>query len=826
MNRGSLRVALRLGSGAARRGRWRSLLVIVLIALPVTAMAAGTTILQAVTSTPERTAISQMGAADVRLDPVQPDATLARLRQLLPSGSQIEPVAETNDRVAGKGTDYEVRLRALNPDGLAKGMLTVLSGRSPVASDEVAVSPGVAEIAGASIGDTITLRAFGAVKVVGLVEDPGNFRSRVVLANQDTAAALVDSSAIGYLVKLPDGKSVADLPASVAVTVSAHGSSATTDNPEFVAISRETAAIPSANQTGLIFVIGGLALVEAALVASAAFAVSIRRRQRELGLLGAVGGEPSHLAATVFGEAMLLGVVGAVAGLAIGTIAAFALAPWLDQLTGRRNPPVELSIGSLVIAGGIGLLSALIAAGVPARTVARVPILAALSGRRPPTTPARRTLRLGIATIAIAFFITLAGAWYQVNVAFGNFMITIGLLLTGAVLGVLGFGACSPWLLERLESVASRLPLSPRLALRDTARFRSRNGPIVTAVLAGFAATVALAAILSSQDARAAQYYTPSLMPDQLLILGPGAPTVGPQVANDLGALASAPVLLIGKPIVSGPTGVEGQVFVSGPEFGGNLYMGDADLLRAMGAEEAANAFASGAVVVLSNEALVDAQLTVTRSRDDGSEDVVGTLPMHLVRTPTLYYNLPNAAISSETATRLGLVAAPVDRYLIRLPHPVTGSDSATASDRAAAVADTVANWEVGPQNVGGAFRVLLLLASLVFALSVTGVAVALGEAEARPDQRTLLALGADPSVRRRITAARAGVLALIAGVLAVPAGLLPAWGLLLSRGDPVVVPFPEVLAALAILPLAAVLGAALLSRPIPRWSTWRREGA
>ena len=72
--------------------------------------------------------------------------------------------------------------------------------------------------------------------------------------------------------------------------------------------------------------LGGLALVEAALVASAAFAVSIRRRQRELGLLGAVGGEPGHLAATVFGEAMLLGLSGAVAGLVIGLIAALALA--------------------------------------------------------------------------------------------------------------------------------------------------------------------------------------------------------------------------------------------------------------------------------------------------------------------------------------------------------------------------------------------------------------------------------------------------------------------------------------------------------------------
>jgi putative ABC transport system permease protein len=77
------------------------------------------------------------------------------------------------------------------------------------------------------------------------------------------------------------------------------------------------------------------------------------------------------------------------------------------------------------------------------------------------------------------------------------------------------------------------------------------------------------------------------------------------------------------------------------------------------------------------------------------------------------------------------------------------------------------------PDLAGGAFRWVLIGVSLLFALTVTGIAVALGEAESRSDQRTLLAVGADPRVRRRITAARAGIIALLGGVLAVPAGLL-----------------------------------------------------
>ncbi len=58
-----------------------------------------------------------------------------------------------------------------------------------------------------------------------------------------------------------------------------------------------------------ILILGTLALVEAALIASAAFAVSIRRRQRELGLLAATGATPRALAGTVIAEGSIIGIL-------------------------------------------------------------------------------------------------------------------------------------------------------------------------------------------------------------------------------------------------------------------------------------------------------------------------------------------------------------------------------------------------------------------------------------------------------------------------------------------------------------------------------------
>jgi len=827
MTRGGSRVATRLGARAARRGGWRSVLVALLIALPVMAMAGATIVLETVTPTPERRAISRMGIADLLVMPVGPDADEGLLRSLLPDGASIEPMPDMADTALVGGLESGVSVRAFDLDGLAAGMLDVVSGRTPESAGEVAISPSIARIAGTEAGDAFALRSLGDKTVVGIVEDPMNLRAPIVLIHPGIDGPAVDAGP--YLVGLPDGVSVDMLDDTLL------GSGADEAELPFWVTSRTQAATPTASETGTVFVLGGLALIEAALIASAAFAVSIRRRQRDLGLLGAAGGEPGHLRATVLAEGALLGVVGALAGVGLGVIAAASLAPWLDQLTDRRNPPLVLLPHWLALAAAIGLAAALLAAAVPARTASRVPVLAALSGRRPVSAPARRTLRLGLAAIAAGFAITLAGSLYRLQSAEGIVWAT--LYLAGAVLGVLGFGACSPWLLERLEKVASRLPLSPRIALRDTARFRSRNGPIVTAVLAAFAATVAVAALLASQEARAAQYYQPMLRTDQLMVVGDGARAAGQEVARELGAIAAAHLTTTDLVDEGAYVSYSMRIGTGDPEeetgtrdelhYFGSPVVGGEDLLMALGGEEALDEFRQGHLIVFAEQEVsgpgVVRRFVESPGARDAAEEIIGEVPYRVLPTEVPNGSVPSAIMSRETAQRLGIVAAQETQYLIRLSHVVTDQEMARAGAIAQTHPQASVNVERGPQRPGEAFRLLLFMASLAFALSITGVAVALGEAETRPDQRTLLALGADPAVRRRITAARAGVLATIAGVLAVPAGLLPVWGLLFTAEAPIVLPLPEVLGALAMLPLTAILGAALLSRPIPPWSAYRK---
>lgn len=835
MKRAAALAMLRIGWRSIGRSRWRSALIVLLVMLPVAAMVGASTLARTTFPTPEASATNRMGQADFIAYPRSPDVTSEALEAVLPSGARIEPMASADGRLVLPGREASVGLRAMDLDGLAAGMLRLTDGRLPDDRDEVAVSRAVATVAGVGIGDRIELKGWGESTIVGFVEDPFYLSGRLVLEPSSLAPEVAPPDEVVWLVALPPGTDADALDLGTA----------------FAVVTRAQAAMFPSDSTAAILVFGGLALIEAVLIAAAAFAVSIRRRQRDLGLLAAAGAEWPHLAGTVLAEGILLGTLGALAGVVAGVAGVLALSPWFDELTNRRIPPVTVDPAWILLAAGIGVFAALLAAAVPAWTAARLPVLVALSGRRPAPNPARRMLLVGIVLIAVGVALTAGGAAMRRD--WGDQMGVL-LLLAGAVVGILGFGAWSPWLVESFDRLGARLPAAGRIALRDTARARSRSGPIVTAILASLAATVALAAYIASTQAVSDAKWKPWARPDQILLAGEDAVRLGPSIARELGAISAAPIpSLTGSADPSRAVeffygdGLEGAPDVTWEgdrwEGGGTSCadcvgaafmptIGDTQLLAAFGAESATGDLDRGMVVLSLQQPLEVRQVTAVISSitsDTGQPRFVESvaLPARVVVTGIgEQHYLPDALISPGLAARLGFATGEGNRYVFRLGHPVGEADLAQA---AALVApyypETWADASLGPPHPGEGLRWLMLIGSLLLALSVTGIAVALGEAESRPDQRTLLAVGADPGIWRRIAAARAGVLALLAGALAVPAGLLPTWGLLASRDGPLVVPLPEVMVAIVLLPLAGIVGALLISRPIPAWSALREVG-
>jgi len=833
------RAVLRISRRNVARSRWRSALIVILITLPVAGMSAGVTYLATTAPDPETTATQALGRAHMLVYAQTPDATASDLRAVLPAGSVIEPLALGEAGLQLPGRQLRVSLRQMDLDGLAQGMLRLVAGRTPRNDAEVAVSPSVAAL-DLELGSHVEMDDGVVRTVVGIVENPARLSQRLVL--RPIAA---DTFIETWLVSLPDGAELLQrggAPDEQAVPLEPAPEAGEVDlGPDFYARTRDDWLGRPAGATGGVVVFGALVLIESVLVAAAAFAVSIRRRQRELGILAAAGAQPRHLAGTVLGEGLLLGGIGAALGALLGFGAVLAASPMLDHLLDRRVPPVALDLPGLLLSAIVGLLAALIAATVPAWSAARLPVLAALSGRRPPSARARRVLAVGMVLVVVSVALTAYGASILlVDPSQGSALV---MLVAGAIIGVLGFGAASPWLIERLEAIGRRLPLAPRLAFRDAARARSRSAPIVTAMLAGLAATVAAGALITSYFSYSASQWEPTTRPDQLFVVGQDAAVAGPFVVREMGAIAGAPITELNRSPEGGYLFIEifytpageapsleldehGQPICGDCLLASRVTLASNDLLAALAAEEAAPALLAGRAVILTKDPLSLSQVSVVIWRQDGVE--VTTLPASAVAVGVdpNRAGTPGVLVTEALAAKLRVRPDAEDGYLIRLPRAVTDVDVSRAGMLVSEYPETYAYADVGPLRPEVVVRWAATVLSFILTLSVAAVAVALGEAEARADQRTLLAVGADPRIRRRIAAARAGVLALLAGVLAVPAGLLPAWGLLSSRETPLVIPIPELAVALVLLPAAAVAGALLLSRPIPAWSAFRDVAA
>ena len=168
------------------------------------------------------------------------------------------------------------------------------------------------------------------------------------------------------------------------------------------------------------------------LLAMASVAVLVGGRMadqtRRVGLLKAVGGTPSLVAAVLLAEYVLVALLAAAAGLAVGWLAAPLLIDPSAGLLGRAGaPPLAISTVGLVTAAAIGV--AVVATFVPAARAARTStVLALADSARPPRrtawlialsarlpvplllglrVAARRPRRVVLATVSIA--ITVSG---------------------------------------------------------------------------------------------------------------------------------------------------------------------------------------------------------------------------------------------------------------------------------------------------------------------------------------------------------------------------------------------------------------------------------
>lgn len=649
--------ALRALIRVERRQLWRfprrTLLLAALVAIPVAALVAASVLVHVVEPTAEERAVRAMGQATLRVDGLSGFLEVKKVRELLPGEARCSEIFHGREVVAAKGRRLQAQLVAMKPEqmepsGLASGMLQLPAGRLPRNSGEVALSAVLLQGLGCGLGDSVTL-SFGPRRTItGIVRDAEDLEAPLVVR---TPAHVEYQGQSQLLVAVPAAHQ-----ASVVARLRDHEGKVLTQ--------AEAAGEADRFAISFVFAAGCIGFFVAGLVIAAACVVNLRRREYEIGLMGSVGASVLAISWSMLVSVAWLAILGGLIGMVVGIVGAAAVYPWLDGWNRRLNGTFEVPVFPILLALLMGVLAAASAAAVPLYFAVRIPIRAALAGHRPLTTRPRGWFRAGLLALGVGLALSLLpGSTYP--------LVDTLKILVAPILGVLGWGALSPWVLDGLAHHASTLPLAGRLAVRDAGRFRSRNGPVVTAVVAAMSLSVATAVFVASLGT-AIDQFPPPLRDDQFLVGGPAAEQVARRCAESLPCLAMAPLRAVyardGQP-VRVRAREEGSPASQWIACGGN------ELLKAMDAERARDAFQLGRLLTLDPPPRhgVLASTTWLSARPLPNFDVESVVTGQRIREPR--YLLHESQLASRQLESGPPLQRSIVPWLVRLERPLTSQD-------------------------------------------------------------------------------------------------------------------------------------------------------
>ncbi|MET7345455.1 FtsX-like permease family protein [Streptomyces sp. NPDC005547] len=556
------RAALRIARRDALRAKGRSALVVAMIALPVLGVTAADITYRSADMTPAEELTARIGSADA----MYTDAGMGPVRQM-PDGDMYDSVKTPDDEVppidmrpvfprgaraiseqsvsATVSTSYGIASTEIvefkTSDRMARKRIDLVEGAFPRGTDELVATEPFLKSAGLHVGSGITVTTSGRKYTIsGAVELPADLEAKQLYA--DPGAVIAPWQALAAR----DKKVPAPQPAPVRWLVEAAGpggivwkdvleankAGAVVDSRQVFENPPPDSEVPllrsnpqyansrtyeSGETSAALVTVVAMALLEVVLLAGPAFAVGARRSRRQLGLLGTCGGDRSQVRAVVLGGGLVLGGVGAVTGVAVGLLLTVAFRPMIENWAGHRFGSLALHPAELLVIAVLGLVTGLLAAFAPAIVAGRQSVLESLTGRRGVRRSSRVLPVTGACVLALGVLIAVYGG------TSGSSVLVAG----GSVVAELGLLACIPVIVGLLGRLGRRLPLSPRMALRDAARNRGRTAPAVAAVMAAVAGSVAIATYMSSSLAESDYAYMPSLTEGTIVLSAGDAEAAG-----------------------------------------------------------------------------------------------------------------------------------------------------------------------------------------------------------------------------------------------------------------------------------------------------------
>ncbi len=287
-----------------------------------------------------------------------------------------EAIVPTGPPTIGGSVTQDLRLA---------GNAQIREGRLPEGPGEVAIDAATAESNDLAVGDVVTIQTptevseFEIVSTIGFGDSDNLAGATFAGFELATAQRVLDLEGVytGVTVIVEDGASVdvvrnsiaAALPSGVeavsAVDEAAEQSDALSESLGFL-------------QTALL-VFALVAVFVASFIIQNTFRIIVRQRQKELALMRAVGATGGQVVWMVVIEAVIVGIVASIVGIAFGYVIAQGLTAVMAAI-GFDMPAANapLAIRTIIIGFAVGLGVTVAAAVLPAIRASKIPPVAAM----------------------------------------------------------------------------------------------------------------------------------------------------------------------------------------------------------------------------------------------------------------------------------------------------------------------------------------------------------------------------------------------------------------------------------------------------------------
>jgi putative ABC transport system permease protein len=661
----------------------------------------------------------------------------------------------------------------LNPYDLA-------SGRAPTAPGEVVIDRASAEDGDLVIGDTTVVRTPDQVDVtiVGLVTFGG-----ADSAGSSTYAGFTTGFAGEVLLPEPGRVSDLALAAEAGVdqatlvrrldAVLPGGVEALTGAELIRETEQEIQGDDTESFQQVLTAFAVIALVVATFTIYNTFSILVAQRTRESALLRALGASRGQVLRSVTAEALVVGLLASVGGLAAGMGLAAGLIGIMDAigLTTPASAPV-LDATAVVAALAVGTVVALLASLVPAVRASRVPPLAALRDVAVDRSATSRLRALaGVSLAGVGIVLTVAGAT-------GEALAATGLGALAALIGVVVLGPVAARPVAAVLGAPHALcGMSGVLARHNAMRNPRRTAGAAAPLMIGVAVVSLFTVVAASLEASIADAVDEQFTSD-LVIIGEGSGGVSTDLAP---AIAELPEVAAASPRGVALVRVDGA----------NMLLPTFDPATIESVED----------LDMREGALRDLRIDQIAISEEYAEDhglamgdpVAVEYPDGVVERPTV-----GAIFEADNLSEGGEIRLPRDAYLPHTSRPADGNVQVTLADGVSLaggeravqrVADRFGAPDVQSNDelVGMIADEIDVILTIVYALLVLAIVIALmGIAntlslsihERTRELGLLRAVGQTRDQTRAMVRGEAVTMALFGTVGGLGLGLFLAWGL------------------------------------------------